>query len=102
MVQLTELPDDDPNWNGWFVECVNASCAATTNIHFGEAQSPLIEKWNRRADFAAYAEHYRQMIADRHIGAGRTSAVLYESDAIAEINTVGEIAATSPATEESP
>lgn len=48
MVQLAELPEDDPNWNGWFVECSNANCAATTNIHFGEADQALRQKWNRR------------------------------------------------------
>lgn len=48
MVRLTELPEDDPNYGGCYVECSNAICAATTNIHFGEAEEPLREKWNRR------------------------------------------------------
>ena len=49
MHQLTELPEDDPNLGGWFIECNNTTCRMTTNIHFGEADRPLREKWNRRA-----------------------------------------------------
>lgn len=49
MVHLTELPDDDPNFGGAFIECTNGICAATTNIHFGEYDAILREKWNRRS-----------------------------------------------------
>lgn len=55
MVHLTELPDDDPNFGGAYVECTNANCAATTNIHFGEYNTILREKWNRRASAAPWS-----------------------------------------------
>ena len=53
MVHLTELPDDDPNFGGAYIECTKGACAATTNIHFGEYDAILREKWNRRAALSA-------------------------------------------------
>lgn len=64
MVQLTTLPEDDPNWNGCYIECCNATCAASTNIHFGEADKALREKWSRRAGVVAYMRAGGHMTPD--------------------------------------